>query len=105
MIIYGANATLKLRRAEALAEVLEGFIFELYAPTMAIARLKSSEWALVAVMARPDERPVVLEAHIRQPSPEALSQAKAQIWAIHTDALVTQKVDKLFHHLITHFRP
>jgi hypothetical protein len=72
---------------------------------MAVAKLKSSEWALVAVMARPDERSAVPEAHNLHPSPEALSQAKAHNWAIHTHASVAQNVDKGFHHFITHFKP
>jgi hypothetical protein len=59
IIVFGANATLKLRRAEALVEILEGVIVELYGPNMAVARLKSSEWALVAVIARPNDCPLV----------------------------------------------
>jgi hypothetical protein len=40
MVIYGANATPKLRKGEGLTGILEGAIYDLDGPNMAVAKLK-----------------------------------------------------------------
>jgi hypothetical protein len=77
IVIYGEKAELRLRNTESIPGGWEGIVHICYGPEMNVVRIPSTQGAYNAAMARPGERPQVLET-VTLPRPE---MSKEQIGA------------------------
>jgi hypothetical protein len=105
IVLYGANAELRMRNVEQVPGGFEAIVYELYGPAMSVAKIPSTHWARNGTTTRPNEQASVFETVILPPTGRDEGIISAHNWAIRDEVQKARNMDKGFSHFVSHYRP